>query len=121
MWLVVFKCMLVPWSFCAPLMARMRGKRRNWGKRTHQRLPAAVARWPIRGGERLDRALCGLLARRPRRRVLLASAVKIFFQVYITETLVPAVLRDAACDGERHSVELFACLGVYACVLSFLC
>ena len=79
MWLVVFKCMPVPQSFSAPVMARKRGKRRNRGRRTHRRSPAAVARRRMRGGERLDRALRGLLARRPVRRVLLASAVKIFF------------------------------------------
>ena len=43
-----------------------------------------------------------LLARRPVRRVLLASAVKIFFQVDIPEPLAPAVLRDAACDIARR-------------------
>ena len=56
----------------------------------------------MRGGQRLDRALRGLLARRLVRRVLLALAVKIFFQVDIPEALAPAVLRDAACDIARR-------------------
>ena len=56
----------------------------------------------MRGGERLRRALRGLLARRPVRRVLLASAVKIFFHVDIPEPLAPAVLQDAVCDIARR-------------------
>ena len=56
----------------------------------------------MRGGERLGRALRGLLARRPVRRVLLASVVKIFFQVDVLEPLAPAVLRDAACGIVRR-------------------
>ena len=56
----------------------------------------------MRGGERLGRALHGLLARHPVPRVLLASALKIFFQVDIPEALAPAVLRDAACDIARR-------------------
>ena len=47
-------------------------------------------------------ALRGLLARRPVRRVSLASAVKVFFQVDIPGHLAPAVLRDAACDIARR-------------------
>ena len=69
----------------------------------------------MQGGERLGRALRGLLARRPVRHVLLVLAVKIFFQVDIPEALVPAA------HGERHTVELSAYFGVRACVLSFLC
>ena len=42
--------------------------------------------------------LRGLLARRPVRRVLLVTAVKIFFQTDIPEALAPAVLQAAACD-----------------------
>ena len=102
MWLVVFACLPVPRCFSAPVMARKRGKRRNRGRPAHRRSPAVVAQRRMRGGERLDRALRGLLARRPVRCVPLASAVKIFFQVDIPEPLAPAVLRDAACDIARR-------------------
>ena len=67
---------------CALLLSAMtkrKGKRRNRGRRTHRQSPAHVARRRMRGGERLNVALRGLLARRPVRRVLLALAVKIFF------------------------------------------
>ena len=55
---------------------------------------------PEANGERLDRALRGLLARRSVRRVL--PAVKIFCQVDIPEPLALVVLRDAACDIARR-------------------
>ena len=100
-WLVVYECMPMPQFFSAPVMARKRGKRRNRGRRQHRRSPAAVARRRMRGGERLDRALCGLVACRLVRRVLLVSGVKIFFQVDIPKALAPAVLRDAAWDIVR--------------------
>ena len=109
MWLVVFICMPVPQFFSVPVMARKRGKRRYRGLRTQRRSQAAVARSRMRGGERLDSALRGPLARRPVHRVL-ASAVKIFFQVDIPEPLAPAVLRDATCDITRrlHSEPVHA-------------
>ena len=56
----------------------------------------------MQGGERLDRALRGPLARRPVHRVLLALAVQIFFRVDIPEAFAQAVLRDAACDIARR-------------------
>ena len=94
-------------------MARRRGNRRNRGRDQSLRFPAAAASWRMRGQEQLGRALRGLLARRPVRRVLLGSAAKIFFQIDVPEALAPAVLQDAACDiarrlhgepthGERH-------------------
>ena len=85
-----------------PVMTKRKGKRCDWGRRTHRRSPAAVARRHIRGGERLRMALRGLLARHPVPRVLLASTVKVFFQVDIPGHLAPAVLRDAACDIARR-------------------
>ena len=96
---MVFICLHVLLFCCVPAMARKTGKRCNRGRRTHRRSRAA-------GGEcgwgALDRALCGLLARRPLRRVLLASAAKIFFHVDIPEPLAPAELRDVACDIARR-------------------
>ena len=80
------------------VMTKRKGKRRNRGRRKHRRSQGALARRRLRGGERLRRALRGLLARRPVRRVLLASAVKIFFQVDIPGRLAPVVLRAAACE-----------------------
>ena len=56
----------------------------------------------MQGGERLRRAICGLLARRLVRRVLLGSPAKNFFHVDIPEALAPAVLRDAALDIVRR-------------------
>ena len=54
------------------------------------------------GAERMERVLRGLLARRPVRCVLLASAAKIFFHIDIPEALAPAAPRDAACDVARR-------------------
>ena len=64
----------------------------------------------IPGGDRLEAAagrgalacsLRGLLPRRPVRRVLQATAVKISFQVDVPAALAPVVLRDAALDIAR--------------------
>ena len=65
-------------------------------------VPGGGPRRQMRGGEWLGRALRGLLARHLMRRVLLASAVKIFFQVDIPEPLAPAKLWDAAGDIVRR-------------------
>ena len=83
-------------------MAQKKGKRRNHGRRRLLRSPAATARRRMRGGERLRRAFRGLLARQPVRRVLVAWAAQIFFQVDIPEALAPAVLRDAAFATARR-------------------
>ena len=47
-------------------------------------------------------AVCRLLARRPVRRGMLATAAKILFQVDVAETLAPAVLWDAALNIARR-------------------
>ena len=83
-------------------MTRKKGKRRNRGRRRHRRSQEATDRRRLQGGERLRRALRGLLARRPVHRVLLATAAKIFFRVDVPEALAPAVLRDAALDIARR-------------------
>ena len=67
-----------------------------------QAIPEATVRRRLQGRELLRRALRGLLVRRPVRRVLLATAAKIFFQVDIPEALAPAVLRDATLDIARR-------------------
>ena len=81
-WLVLCEHMPMPQSYCAPVMAPKRGKRRIRGRRLHRRSPAAAAWRRMRGEDRLGRALRG-----PVHHVLLASAVKIFFQVDIPEAI----------------------------------
>ena len=98
LWGVLLERLPVPQSFFAPVMVGNEGKRRNPGRHRHRRSPAATARRRLRGGERLRGALRGLLARRPVRRVLLATDVKIFFHVDVPEALEPVVLRGAAFD-----------------------
>ena len=83
-------------------MTRKKGNKRNRGRHRHRRSQEATARRRLQGGERLRRALRGLLARRPVRRVLLGTATKIFFRVDVPEALAPAVLRDAALDIARR-------------------
>ena len=62
-----------PMFFFAYIMTRKKDTKRNCGRRRHRRSQEATARRRLQPGERLRRALRGLLARRPVRRVLLAQ------------------------------------------------
>ena len=104
-WCALPDRLAVPHSFFAPVKARNKGKRRNHGRRQHRRSPAATARRRLQGGECLRGAVRGLLARRPVRRVLLATAAKIFFEVN-----VPRPLRQRCCRTP-HSTLHGACTG----------
>ena len=101
-------CFCCAQYFFSRVMTRKKGKKRNRGRRRHRRSQEATARRRLHSGERLRRALRGLLARRPVRRVLLGTAAKIFFGTDVRGAGAAAGRRAKHCAAPARE----ACPGV---------